>query len=400
VPTLDVVWSKVMLLQEENASLRDCLSRSGCLNLEALLAEMHRRRFVAVLRSRPLGCSLTLSHAFAADGPILNVAQYVGLRTIQNFCSASRGLNERMLNVRGILRDSCAASFYVCGGEDGQDFLDSVERFDALRREWEILPPMLSRRFAAAAVVLSGRLHICGGMRGPRDSLQTVECFDPAINVWENSAPMSQRRYGLAVAAIGGHIYACDGKESPDDTEPFSSTERFDPEGPVGVWQVTPMQTNRSRFAAASATVQGQLHVCGGMLRGQCLRSVERLDLEARAWRLLPPMTTGRASAAAAAVAGRLCVYGGTNGQQDLDSVECFDPDSSQWEVLRPMPQRRSGLSVVVHAGFVYVFGGTKGQDGQRLREISRLDPVIWNWDSSPPMLQPRAHAAAALVVH
>ena len=89
-----------------------------------------------------------------------------------------------------------AGGFYVCGGWDGRQRLDSAERFEPLSGAWQGLPPMAQRRDRAAVASLAQRLYICGGFDGEAD-LRTAECFDPVKGAWSLLPEMHERRRAL-----------------------------------------------------------------------------------------------------------------------------------------------------------------------------------------------------------
>ena len=51
------------------------------------------------------------------------------------------------------------------------------------------------------------QIYVCGGNNGT-EFLQTVECYDPDTNQWTVLAPMTTRRKGLSVVAYANQIYA------------------------------------------------------------------------------------------------------------------------------------------------------------------------------------------------
>ena len=62
------------------------------------------------------------------------------------------------------------------GGRDGDQYLNTVERFDPRVGTWEHIAPMSNPKFAAGAAVLDGKIYVSGGSNGS-DYLNTVEMF-------------------------------------------------------------------------------------------------------------------------------------------------------------------------------------------------------------------------------
>lgn len=103
------------------------------------------------------------------------------------------------------------SQLYLCGGhgDDGRHVLNSVERFNPVTAMWEALAPMQTHRRNGMAMVLAGRIYVCGG-RGSRGhhnhggghALRTAERFDPNSGTWEVIPPMASRRYRSASVVL------------------------------------------------------------------------------------------------------------------------------------------------------------------------------------------------------
>merc|ERR1740130_1834169 len=88
--------------------------------------------------------------------------------------------------VAGMLQHRAAAAaatlegrLFVCGGWSGQQYLNTVEAFNATTGHWCVMPPMARHAAAAAAATVAGCLYVCGGWDG-REALSEVECYSPA----------------------------------------------------------------------------------------------------------------------------------------------------------------------------------------------------------------------------
>lgn len=92
---------------------------------------------------------------------------------------------------------------YICGGlgEDGHP-LSTCERFDPRTGMWELLSPMLERRWEVSAAVVARKLYVCGGSGSGSARLCTAERFDPISNTWERLSNMLERRSAAAVTTM------------------------------------------------------------------------------------------------------------------------------------------------------------------------------------------------------
>ena len=110
------------------------------------------------------------------------------------------------------------------GGHDGWSYLNSVERWDPITRQWSFVAPMNTQRSTVGVAALNGKLYAVGGRDGS-SCLRSVECYDPHTNRWTLVAPMSKRRGGVGVAVANGFLYAFGGHDAPASNP---SAARFD----------------------------------------------------------------------------------------------------------------------------------------------------------------------------
>ena len=247
-----------------------------------------------------------------------------------------------------------SATLYVLGGYDGTDALDSAERFDVSRGEWEQVAAMGTGRYACGAVVVDGMLYAVGGRSGD-EVLSSVERFDPVSGTWEAVASMKSAREGLGVAALHGAIYVAGGF---DGSAPMNSVERLDVSRlDGGEWELMP-PIGANRMGCGVAALDGALYVVGGYSdsdshdgRGPRLCSlniVERYDEARGVWEALAPMTTSRIGCGLAAADGALYAVGGRSSGQVLDSVERYDVSAGTWQSLPSMGLVRSACGVAI----------------------------------------------------
>lgn len=92
----------------------------------------------------------------------------------------------------------------------------------------------------------------------------------------------------------------------------------------------------------------------------------------------------------------RLYIVGGADGQKALSTAERFDPASGRWEPLPPLSQPRAAAAAAVVGGRLHVCGGVSGQ--RELGSVERFEHMVGIWENLPPLSQPRCEANAGEV--
>eukprot|EP00457_Paulinella_chromatophora_P005544 gb/GEZN01005561.1/.p1 GENE.gb/GEZN01005561.1/~~gb/GEZN01005561.1/.p1 ORF type:complete len:497 (-),score=57.41 gb/GEZN01005561.1/:123-1613(-) len=187
---------------------------------------------------------------------------------------------------------------YVVGGlSTTSDYLSSVMRYDPTTNIWTKMTPLTQGRAFCAAAVLDDVLYVMGGQNGV-ENLTTVEKFDPVRNEWEVMAEsMTCRRSGCAAAVLNGEIYVVGGVGN-------ASVERFNSRN--GSWElVAPM--NCVRALCAAVVLDGWLHAIGGQEimgpePGVTFSSAERYNHKNNTWTFIASMSCPRAKHSAAAL--------------------------------------------------------------------------------------------------
>lgn len=84
---------------------------------------------------------------------------------------------------------------YAIGGYDGKQYLDSVEKFDLQQNEWIPVKSMQKSRCTLSAVASPDFQYIyaLGGFNG--QSLNLVERYDTVCDTWELITPMLEKRF-------------------------------------------------------------------------------------------------------------------------------------------------------------------------------------------------------------
>jgi N-acetylneuraminic acid mutarotase len=229
---------------------------------------------------------------------------------------------------------------YVMGGfvsppadQRGWAPVDNAWEYDPASDIWKALAPMPSKRGAAVAAVVGGRIYVIGGAgnhpgstetyidRTPgRPSLHravaTVEEYDPATNTWRERNAMPTARNHSAVGVVGGRIYVIGGRVGSAFMSTGSNTDIVEEYNPAAdQWGAikAPMPTPRS--GVAWGVHRGRIYVAGGEVRAYgynaAHKAVEAYDPAANRWIILPPMIVQRHGLAGGVIGNRLYLVSG-----------------------------------------------------------------------------------------
>lgn len=189
------------------------------------------------------------------------------------------------------------------------------------------------------------------------------------------------------------------GSEEEDDSIATNSvvmadenTALFHPE-PEMFCEVAPMQGPKCGLGVALWT-DGQLLVCGGYDRGECLKCVEAYDPSCNRWTAQRSMLEARGRVQIAVLAGSVYAVGGSNGSTELDTMECLPAGEHKWQKRCRLPLARSNAGVCTLDGRLYCVGGWNGQTGIRQCDVYRAD--VDKWSPVAPLLVGRYQAGVA----
>ena len=280
---------------------------------------------------------------------------------------------------------------YVVGGrtvdDDGQNGqlpgvrMNTMERFNPDRDEWERMTPMSTARVFHSASVIAGKLYIVGGVN-PMMGLDSVECFNPQSEEWRILQPMTTRRCLHTASVIGRQLYVVGGSSGlvpwqPEDTE--DSMERFDPE--KGRWEILE-PLSLGRYVHTATVMSGCLYIVGGKHGSVALNLVERYDPVTRTWEELASLLMPRRFHTASVIGGKLYVVGGGEFNMPTNSVERFNPESGRWQRVASMSEPRMLHSASVIDGKLHVVGGVDRDTAER------FNPKMGIWEDIPLMFR------------
>ncbi|MFC0447360.1 serine/threonine-protein kinase [Rhodococcus jostii] len=247
--------------------------------------------------------------------------------------------------------------FYAVGGRDlaSDQNTAAVERFDAATGTWVSLPPMPTPRGGLGATFIDGRIVAVGGEE-PTRVLPTVEAYDVVAGTWSQLPPLRTPRHGVAVGAVGNTVYAVGGGTKPTHAESTAVSEAL---------QIAPRKTQW-----------------------------------VPAWRPLRDAPIARQQTATAVADGTIWVLGGLDNAGSTPKVEGNDPAIDTWKAGPDLPVPLNHAMAVEYGGEVVVLGGWV-PDGPNLTGTTS-DRVLalrdGSWVDLPPLNEPRAAGAAAVV--
>lgn len=234
-------------------------------------------------------------------------------------------------------------SIYAVGGHDGQNYLDSVERYDVEKKTWlKDVANMKSVGTSVGVVTLGNYIYAIGGQIST-GAIDRVERYDSSTNTWTDCAPMKQQRLGVGVAVYKKYIYVMGGSEG---SSVFDTVERYNSK--TNTWEYV-ASMNQSRKHLGACTCRGKIFAVGGRNGQGELDSGEVYDPELNRWTEIKPMSVKRCGIGLVELAGQVYAIGGQNQDTRLNDVEAYDIYSNQWNRRQPMKQTRLGGGMAVH---------------------------------------------------
>ena len=136
-----------------------------------------------------------------------------------------------------------------------------VSCFKPVDSSWEDLAAMASVRRGLCAVALNGYIYAIGGHDGLQNlGLNSVEKYDPERDQWEFVEPMDEQRCFASAAVVGNKILVVGG--TGNYFLPLSNCELYDPV--TDMWSPLQAELNVPRSNAAVGKAKKKIFVFGG----------------------------------------------------------------------------------------------------------------------------------------
>jgi N-acetylneuraminic acid mutarotase len=228
---------------------------------------------------------------------------------------------------------------FPASGPPGWNPVNNAWEYDPAADEWKELAPMPTKRGAATAGVVNGKIYVTGGVNSlpgvtengihparPMNVTATVEEYDPATNSWKAVRPLLLARNHHAAVGAGDKLYVIGGRVGSAFISRASNNvdlvEMYDPA--ADLW------TPRERMPTARSAIGAGLYnnhivVAGGEGQDQrflaAFKAVEAYDTELNRWQVLPSMPHPRHGLAAGAIGNRFYAVSG-DGQSAGNGIE------------------------------------------------------------------------------
>lgn len=201
--------------------------------------------------------------------------------------------------------------------------------YDPVADSWKSLAPVPTKRGAAVAVEVAGKIYVIGGATtvagskdpyftffGPSLVLTTNEVFDAATNKWESRRPMSVARNHAYAAAVNGKIYVIGGRTGHAFILSATNTDVVEEYSPVSdMWSAPKERMPTPRSGGAAGTDGRRIYIAGGEVTTKELvgafRAVEAYEPATNSWISLPPMSMPRHGIAGAVIGSEFHLVSG-----------------------------------------------------------------------------------------
>lgn len=290
--------------------------------------------------------------------------------------------------------------YVLCGLAPGFKPRGMVLEYDPAANSWTAKKPMALPAHHVALTSANGKIYAFGGFVLPPSGppswapIDNAWEYDPTADSWRALAPMPTKRGAAAAAEVDGKIYVIGGTTTPSGVATLTPTS---PQSVVGTVEEYDVKTNSWRTRAAMPTprnhhavgvVNGKIYAIGGRVGSvfipwsNSLDLVEAYDPATDKWgRELDRMPTPRSGPAWGVYNGRIYVAGGEYQDRRLlaafRAFEVYDVAKNQWSVLTSMPNPRHGAAGGVIGNRFYVVGGESQSGGSGVRGETAFNQAI-----------------------
>lgn len=227
---------------------------------------------------------------------------------------------------------------YVTGGILNSHIVAHTWRFDATKRTWKEVQPMLKPRAYHSSAVLDDRLYVVGGVRYELNkmlNIETIECYNSSTNTWTAAGrtmfPRKQSRlvlYNSTIVEVGG-LQAGDAKVDTMTSYHIVG----DMIKPTGEQFVLPHVIQYAQIVVIKSVFY---------IMWEDNKEFIALDAARRTFRTLPSPKYARRHSGAVVVQDKIYIVGGLIDSKPSRVVECFDPEMGTWTIEKELKEGRA----------------------------------------------------------
>src|SRR3984893_17996535 len=269
-----------------------------------------------------------------------------------------------------------------------------VYEYDPASDKWAEKKRMALPSHHVAFAESQGKIYAFGGFVPPQSGppawvpIDNSWEYDPATDTWKALAPMPTRRGAAAASVINGKVYVVGGATTPAGTNEPSvlPTRPHLAVGTVEEYDIAPnprrarrpMPTARNHLMVGA--VDGKIYAIGGRLGAAFIGLasdtdvVEEYNPAEDLWRIKARMPTARSAIAGGVHGGRIYAAGGemqdTEKSAPVRAFEGYDPVTYTLTVLPGMPVSRHGMAPGVTGDQLHLVSGDVQSAGSGL-EVS-----------------------------
>uniref|UniRef100_A0A1B0A1L7 BACK domain-containing protein n=1 Tax=Glossina pallidipes TaxID=7398 RepID=A0A1B0A1L7_GLOPL len=185
------------------------------------------------------------------------------------------------------------SSWETSSYNDGTRVLNTAERYDTHKKQWNYISPMSTARCNFGICTYNDRIYVVGG-----NQVSSVESYDPESNLWTKCASTpATNANGNRVAVVGNSIYSM-GRES--------WLIRLDPG--EGRW---------NRLGKASRDLQTEFELVSYDVSLFCIGSnCQHFDVRTHKWEPMPSMLSQLSQRAAVMISDDIYVIGANRNER------------------------------------------------------------------------------------
>ncbi len=313
---------------------------------------------------------------------------------------------------------------FVCGGNDGQARLNSVESYSWPENSWILEPAMKQVRSDASAFVHGREIYVSGGCyEHPRKHYAGAlfesgseyrekygrYCHDQALDSIE-SLNVDEKCPQWMESAIKMPIKCRAHKMVRHENSAILTGGRDDNNVSDGIYEVSlnpPYNTKvltqmpEPRCCHGCEIIDNQVVVAGGTTSKylkDAKNTVYVYDINNNKCKTLPPLPFGISEMATVSYKDNVILIGGRNEKsQTLNSVVMYDVKTGEIKMLPCLNHKRAGSAAVITGNVIIVMGGYEYETKTYLKSVEYLDLSTNVWRELSPMTTKRGYATAVL---